>query len=106
MRGAGAFQHREFRLYQGARFFSIFASQMQSVAVGWMIYALTHRPLDLGYVGLAQFVPAIGLSLVTGHAADRFDRRRIVAICFGALVVCSLLLYVLARAATPNVLPG
>ena len=104
MRGAGAFRHREFRVYQAARFFSIFASQMQGVAVGWQVYGITHRPLDLGYVGLAQFVPAIGLSLVTGHTADRFDRRRVVALCFGALVVCSLLLYVLARASTPNVL--
>ena len=55
--------------------------QMQSVAIGWQIYALTHRALSLGLVGLAQFLPMVLLIFVAGHAADRFDRRRIAAIC-------------------------
>lgn len=55
--------------------------QMQAVAVGWQIYALTHRPLSLGLVGLAQFLPMVLLIFVAGHTADRFDRRRIAAIC-------------------------
>ena len=57
------------------------AYQMQAVAIGWQIYALTHRPLSLGLVGLAQFAPMLLLIFVSGHVADRFDRRRIVAIC-------------------------
>ena len=61
-----AFAHREFRLYQGARLFMTLGAQMQSVAVGFHIYSLTHRPRDLGYVGLAQFLPMVLLSLVTG----------------------------------------
>ena len=48
-----------------------------SVAVGWQIYEITHSVLDLGYVGLAQFLPGILLFLVSGHAADRFDRRKL-----------------------------
>jgi hypothetical protein len=44
---------------------------MQAVAVGWQVYELTQRPLDLGLVGLAQFLPAFGLALITGHVADR-----------------------------------
>ena len=52
-----AFAHRDFRLYQGARLFMTLGVQMQSVAVGWHVYSLTQRPLDLGYVGLAQFLP-------------------------------------------------
>jgi MFS family permease len=87
-----ALANRDFRLLQGARLFSIVGTQMQSVAVGWQVYDLTRRPLDLGYVGLAQFLPAIGLSLVTGQAADRFDRRRVVLACHAAVALCSMLL--------------
>ena len=54
---------------------------MLAVAVGWRIYALTNSPLDLGLVGLAQFVPMVLLTLLVGHAADRYDRRWIAATC-------------------------
>ena len=54
-----------------------FAYQMLSVAVGWQIYALTHRTLDLGLIGLAQFLPSLLLMLPAGHLADRYERRRI-----------------------------
>jgi MFS family permease len=66
---------------------------MQAVAVGWQVYALTGRKLDLGLVGLAQFVPFILFSLVGGHAADRFDRRRILLVCYGLQAACALLLF-------------
>ena len=58
-----------------ARFLSIVSSEMISVAVGWQIYALTHRPLDLGLVGLAQFAPGVVLFLIAGHTADRHSRQ-------------------------------
>ncbi len=54
---------------------------MQSVAIGWQVYALTGSAFDLGLVGLAQFLPIAALTLAAGHVADRYDRRRIVAIC-------------------------
>ena len=57
------------------------AFQMQSVAVAWHVYALTDSALDLGLVGLFQFLPMLLLSLVTGHVADQYDRRRIVVLC-------------------------
>jgi len=66
---------------------------MQSVAVGWQVYALTGRALDLGWVGLVQFLPFVALSLVGGHAADRFDRRRVLLICYAAQVACAGLLW-------------
>jgi hypothetical protein len=66
-----AFAYRDFNCFQGARTCVMLGVQMQSVAVGWQIYAATGRPLDLAWVGLAQFLPAAGLSLVTGHAADQ-----------------------------------
>ena len=61
-----AFQYPNFRLYMTARFLAIVSSEMISVAVGWQIYALTHRPLDLGLVGLAQFAPGVVLFLIGG----------------------------------------
>ncbi len=57
------------------------AFQLQAVAVGWQMYALTHSTLALGFVGLVQFLPMLCLTLVVGHVADRYDRRRIAAIC-------------------------
>ena len=68
-----------FRWFLMARCASIVGYQMVAVAVGWQIYALTHRALDLGLVGLVQFIPSLLLVLVVGHAADRYDRRRLVA---------------------------
>jgi MFS family permease len=88
-----AFQHRDFSLYQIARFLVIVALEMQSVAVAWQVYEITRRPLDLGYVGLVQFMPGILLSLVSGHTADRFDRRRIMLACFSAYFTCATLLF-------------
>src|SRR5579863_10727134 len=55
------------------------ALQVQAVAVGWQMYELTRSPFQLGLVGLVQFIPAIGLFLATGHAADRYDRRFVAA---------------------------
>jgi MFS family permease len=57
------------------------ALQMQAVSIGWQIYALTDNPFDLGLVGLAQFLPAMLLFLLTGHVADRYDRRTVLRIC-------------------------
>jgi MFS family permease len=54
---------------------------MQAVAVGWLMYEITRNPLDLGLVGLTQFIPAALFVLVSGHVADRYDRRLIVRIC-------------------------
>lgn len=54
---------------------------MLGVAVGWQLYDLTGRALDLGLVGLAQFVPMILLTLVVGQVADRYDRRLVVIVC-------------------------
>jgi len=75
-----AFRHRSFRLFWGARFLATFAAQIVGVAVGWQIYAMTSSPLDLGLVGLVQFAPALALVLVSGHVADRFNRRAIMGI--------------------------
>lgn len=76
------FQSRDFSFYLTARFLSAVAIQMQNVAVGWLVYDLTRDPFALGLVGLASFLPAVVLALVTGHTADRYDRRRILVVCY------------------------
>jgi MFS family permease len=78
------------------------ATQMQSVAVGWHVYSLTRDPLDLGYVGLAQFLPAVLLWPLTGHAADRFDRARILAFCYLVLALSGLGLGLLGARGVEN----
>ena len=100
-----AFRYPNFRHYMTARFLTAAASEMQSVAVAWQIYGLTHRPLDLGLVGLAQFLPGIFLFLIAGHAADRIARQRILQACYGAFSLCSLLLLALAMRGPASVYP-
>ena len=78
---------------------------MQAIAVAWQIYGLTHRPLDLGFVGLAQFAPAVLLFLVAGHTADRFPRKSIVAVCYASFSICSVLLLALTLGGISSTLP-
>ncbi|MEI9975573.1 MAG: MFS transporter [Ignavibacteriota bacterium] len=100
-----AFEYPGFRYYMMARFLITASSEMQSVAIGWQVYNLTHRPRDLGLVGLSQFLPGILLFLVAGHAADRFPRQRILQICFAAFSAVSLLLLALAMHGLHSVWP-
>ena len=74
-------RHRPFVLFWFARVATMVAFQMQAVAVGWQIYALTGSALYLGLVGLAQFLPMFLLTLAVGHVADRYDRRSIARLC-------------------------
>ena len=74
-----AFRHRSYAQFWTARLGAWLAEQMQAVAVGWQMYELTGDPLDLGLVGLFQFLPTLALSLVAGHVVDSNDRRRILA---------------------------
>jgi MFS family permease len=90
--GRVAFSYPNFVLFLTARWFIIFAQEMQSVAVGWQVYEITRRPLDLGLVGLAQFLPGVVLFLLSGHSADRFDRRKLLTVCYAGYGVCSSLL--------------
>ncbi len=77
-----------------ARVLATLAAQIQTVAVGWQIYNISHDPLDLGLIGLSQFLPFVVLILPAGQVADRYDRRRIVAWCYGVSTVCALLLLI------------
>ena len=90
--GTAPFQYSGFRLFQIARFCIVFSTEMQSVAVGWQVYEITRRPLDLGLTGLVQFLPGVFLFLVAGHAADRFDRRNLLTFCYVGYGLSSALL--------------
>ncbi|MGA3089147.1 MAG: MFS transporter [Terriglobales bacterium] len=90
--GRVAFTHPNFVNYTLARFFIVLALEMLSVAVGWQVYAITNRPIDLGYVGLAQFAPGFVLFLFAGHAADILDRRKLLMWCYAGYGLCSALL--------------
>jgi MFS family permease len=87
-----AFQYPSFRYFMTARFLITASSEMQSVAIGWQVYNLTHRARDLGLVGLSQFLPGILLFLVAGQTADRLPRQRILETCYAAFSMNSLLL--------------
>jgi MFS family permease len=102
--GRAAFTHPAFVLFQIARFLIVVAVEMQAVAVGWQVYEITKRPLDLGYVGLAQFLPGILLFPISGHASDRFPRRNVLSACYAGFAVCFALLLALAERSVHSVM--
>jgi MFS family permease len=104
-RGLESFASRDFRRYQLARVAVILGAEAQSVGVAWQVYSLTHRPLDLGYTGLALFLPGLLFLLPAGHVADRFDRRQVIMVCYGVQVLCTLALLVITMSGPQRVLP-
>ena len=86
---SSALRSRDFRLYQSARLFVILGAEAQSVAVAWQVYQITHSALDLGYTGLALFLPGLFFMLAAGHTADRFDRRNIILLCYTLQASCT-----------------
>ena len=84
--------HPGFARFLTARLAVSIAVQMQTVAVGWQIYAITRDPLDLGLIGLSQFLPFVLLVLPAGQVADRRNRARILTACYALEFLCALLL--------------
>lgn len=103
--GLSAFRHLDFTLYQLERFFVVAGLEILSVAVAWQVYEITRRPLDLGYVGLAQFLPNVFLFLLAGHAADRFSRKGILLFCNLSFALCCLVLIEITYHRPHNVRP-
>lgn len=68
---------------------AVIGAEAQSVAVAWQVYQITHSALDLGLTGLALFLPGLIFMLAAGHAADRFDRRRIILLCYAVQAGCT-----------------
>ncbi len=88
---------RDFRLFIMARQCATLAIQIQATIVGWQLYEITHDPLALGLIGLAEAVPAITVSLYAGHIADVIARKKIILAAINTLLFCSgsLLLFTL-----------
>jgi MFS family permease len=102
-RGLESFAFRDFRRYQMARLAVILGAEAQAVAVAWQVYSITHRPLDLGYTGLALFLPGLMFLLPAGHVADRFDRRQIILVCYSLQILCTLGLLALTHSGSHRV---
>jgi MFS family permease len=73
--GVPLLRHPAFLRFLYVRVAATIALQIQVVAVGWQMYALTGSPFRLGLIGLVQFIPVASFFLLTGHVADRYDRR-------------------------------
>ncbi len=71
---------------------AILGAEAQSVAVAWQVYQITHSALKLGLTGLALFLPGLIFMLAAGHAADRYDRKAIILLCYGLQAVCTAVL--------------
>lgn len=96
------FAYRDFMLYAGGRFTATIAWQMLGVVVGWWVYELTGDPLDLGLVGLAQFLPFLLAVLPAGQLADRIDRRLVLAAAYVIEAAAVLLLLLTAIGGRPR----
>ena len=91
--GFAAFRHRDFIFAFSARLLNNMATRMLQVTIGWEVWRITQSELMLGYVGLAMFMPNILFFLAAGEAADRFSRRKILAITYSAQAVTALVLW-------------
>lgn len=85
------YRHRDFVVFLFGRFFMTTAMMVQSVAIGWHIYAMENTPLALGLVGLCQFLPMFLLTLPAGELSDRFDQRKVLALALILQGICGAL---------------
>ena len=97
-----AFSHRAFRWYILSLWTMTAGSQLQAVVVGWQVYSITHDPLSLGLIGLAEALPFIAVALPGGYVADRWNRRTLTVVSLAVLALCSVSL--LALSAVPGTL--
>jgi MFS family permease len=100
-----AFHYPRFIKYLVALLAHGFAAQIIVVALGWQVYDITRDPLDLGLIGLSQFLPALCLVLVTGLVADRFNRRLVMGLCLAAEALAAVAFIVFAVSETKVVWP-
>ena len=105
VRNKTALRHRDFRLLLSGLLISVSGSMMQSAAILWHVYDITHDPLALGAVGLVRIVPIIGFSLISGVVADSFDRRKLMLAAQAGMALCAVVLGFLAMANVRSVWP-
>lgn len=104
-RGLAAFRSRDFLWFMFGKIFSWVGLHMMMVAIAYQVYDLTGDKMNLAYIGLSTFAPAIGLSLFTGYAADRFERRLVLVVCFLVMLASAMLFLAITLAGMPDVWP-
>lgn len=87
---------KEFRYFIASRFFVTLGMEMQAIIVGWQVYSLTHDPLSLGLIGLAEAIPSIITAVFAGHIVDKSERKKILSITFTLMMICSFLLFLIS----------
>jgi MFS family permease len=105
VRNTTALRHRDFRLLLSGLLVSVTGSMMQSAAILWHVYDITHDPLALGAVGLVRILPIIGFSLISGVVADSFDRRKLMLAAQAGMALCAVVLGFLAMENVRSVWP-
>ncbi len=96
---------RHFVVFEVSRLAVILAYNMQTVAVAWLVFTVTHRPLSLGLTGLMQFIPMALLFPFAGWVVDRFPRKWVLFVCQIGFLGASLALFALSRTAITDVKP-
>ena len=91
-----ALRIKDYRRYISARFSLTLSIQMQSVIVGWQIYALTHDPLSLGLIGISEAIPFFCVTLFAGHIADIVNRKKIILVASHAYFLCAVALLLIS----------
>lgn len=89
-----ALRYKDFRIYLSQRFFFTFAYQMQTAALGYYIYDITHSKLALAWIGLSEAIPAIGLALYGGYIADKYEKRKMLLLIFSGVFISSLVMFI------------
>lgn len=104
-RRASSLRQRDFRLLIIGKTFGWMALHMMMVAIAYQVYDRTGDVMNLAYIGLATFAPAIGFALITGYVADRFDRRLVLVVTYGIIFVGAVLLYLYTASGMEAVWP-
>ena len=102
---SNAYHYPAYLKYFISRVGHSFALQIISTAIGWQIYAITHQPIYLAYVGLAVFLPVLLLVLPSGYVADHYNRRMVSAVCFALEALAALGLVIFSMGAQTVVWP-
>jgi MFS family permease len=107
------FRHGAYARFLAGRVLAVLAMQMQLTAMGWQVYdaarqqgqGIAQAAFVLGLLGLAQFLPLLVLSLFGGNAADRYNRKLIVFVCYAAKLALALSLAGVAGLAADAIVP-
>ena len=90
---------REFRNFILGRFVFIMGLRMMGTLVAWWMYEITGDPFYIGMIGLAEAIPAVGLSLYSGYIVDKSSKRNLLVVCVACFFMCALALLLISTPA-------